>query len=319
MGWITLIIRCDNAKPKEKIVRPVQKKIIIVRVFGGLGNQLFAYAAARRLALVNDAELAIDDVSGFAYDQKYERQYQLDHFSIPCRKATACERLEPFCRVRRYVKRKRNQRLPLAQRAYIQQQRVEFDPRLLLVIPKGTVYLEGYWQSEGYFKDVAATIRQDLQIKPPTDATNLAMAARIRNCTAVAVHVRFFDEPRAPAGNNAPRDYYAHAVEEMDGLVPDAHYFVFSDQPEAGRALIPLPDERLTVVSYNQGDDLAYADLWLMTQCSHFVIANSTFSWWGAWLSDHEHKQVIAPGFALRGGKMHWGFEGLLPEEWIKL
>lgn len=293
-------------------------KKIVPRIFGGLGNQLFCYAAARGMALTNNAELIIDDVSGFARDHAYQRHYQLDHFNIPCRKATPFERLEPFSRVRRVLKRKWSQCIPFAERAYIQQQGIDFDPRLLAVKPRGTVYLEGYWQSEGYFKDVEATIRQDLQIKPPTDAANLAMAAQIRNCTAVAVHVRFFDEPRAQGINNAPGDYYARAVERMASIAPDAHYFVFSDQPEAARIRIPLPDERVTLVSHNRGDEHAYADLWLMTQCQHFIIANSTFSWWGAWLSDHAHKKVIAPGFEMRQGKMSWGFVGLLPRAWIR-
>ena len=292
---------------------------IIPRIFGGLGNQLFCYAAACRLALANNAELVLDDVSGFTYDDFYQRHYQLDHFSIPCRKATAAERLEPFSRVRRYLKRRWNQRLPFAQRAYLVQAGIDFDPCLLHFKPHGTVYLEGYWQSEDYFKDVEATIRQDLQIKPPTDAANLAMAEHIRNCTAVVVHVRFFDEPHASGINNAPSGYYTRAVEAMERLVPAAHYFIFSDQPEAARAHIPLPDARVTLVAHNQGDKHAYADLWLMTQCQHFITANSTFSWWGAWLAAHPGKQVIAPGFEMRQGKMWWGFKGLLPKEWIKL
>jgi len=119
--------------------------------------------------------------------------------------------------------------------------------------------------------------------------------------------------------NNAPGDYYARAVARMETLVPNAHYFVFSDQPVAARDRIPLPGDRVTLVAHNQGDENAYADLWLMTQCQHFIIANSTFSWWGAWLAEHAGKQVIAPGFEMQQGKMSWGFEGLLPEEWIKL
>jgi hypothetical protein len=292
---------------------------IIPRIFGGLGNQLFCYAAARRLALVNHAELVIDDISGFAFDTAYKRYYQLDHFNIPCRKATPIERMEPFSRVRRTLKRKWNLRRPFAERTYIQQEGVDFDPCLLHVIPKDTVYLEGYWQSENYFKDVSDTLRQDLQITPPTDTDNLAMSARIGECTAVAVHVRFFDEPYATGINNVPCDYYSRAVETMGRLVPDAHYFVFSDEPSAARARIPLPDGRITLVGHNQGDENAYADLWLMTQCQHLIIANSTFSWWGAWLSAHSGKKVIAPGFELRKGKVWWGFKGLLPSEWIRL
>lgn len=292
---------------------------IIPRLFGGLGNQLFIYAAARRLALVNNAELVLDDISGFTYDREYQRHYQLDHFNIPCRKATAVERFVPFSRLRRALKRKWNQRLPFEQRAYVVQEGIDYDPCLLNFKPQGTVYLEGYWQSENYFKDVEATIRQDLQIKPPTDAANLAMAEHLRSGTAVAVHVRFFNEPHAAAINNAPGDYYTRAVEAMERLAPAAHYFIFSDQPEAARARIPLPDARVTLVAHNRGDENAYADLWLMTQCQHFIIANSTFSWWGAWLAGRAGKQVIAPGFEMREGKMWWGFDGLLPNEWLKL
>lgn len=290
----------------------------IPRLFGGLGNQLFIYAASRRLALVNHAELVLDDVSGFVRDHDYQRHYQLDHFNIPCRKATAVERLEPFSRVRRYFKRKWNQRLPFEQRAYLVQEGIDYDPRLLQFKPKGTVYLEGYWQSENYFKDVAATIRQDLQIKPPTDAANLAMARQINSRTAVAVHVRFFDEPHSAAINNASGDYYTRAVAEMEQRLSHAHYFIFSDQPEAARARISLPDSRVTLVAHNQGDENAYADLWLMTQCQHFIIANSTFSWWGAWLSSNPRAIVISPGKYGEMGRS-WGFRGLIPNRWVNL
>ena len=292
---------------------------IIPRILGGLGNQLFCYAAARRLALAYGADLVLDDKSGFVRDHDYQREYQLDHFNIPCRKATAVERFEPFSRARRYLKRRLSLRVPFESRSYIQQECIDFDARLLHVQPRGTVYLEGYWQGEGYFKDVEDTIRADLQIRPPEDKPNLEMAARIRGRLTVAVHVRFFDAPAADGINNAPSDYYARAVAHMETLAPGAHYFLFSDQPNAARKRIPLTDDRVTLVSHNTGDENAYADLWLMTQCKHFIIANSTFSWWGAWLAPQPGKQVIAPGFEMRQGKMWWGFAGLLPKEWIKL
>jgi hypothetical protein len=292
---------------------------IIPRIHGGMGNQLFCYAAARRLALVNDAELVIDDKSGFLRDHCYQRDYQLDNFRIPCRKATASELLKPFPRVRRYLKRAANRRRSFHERTYIQQEGFDFDVRLLEFKPRGTVYLEGYWQSEDYFKDVESTIRQDLQIIPPTDPINVDMAASIRERVSVAVHVRFFDAP-GEGVNNAPADYYSRAVAKMENLASTGHYFVFSDQPDAARVLLPLPNDRVTSVSHNRGDANAYADLWLMTQSRHFIIANSTFSWWGAWLAEQaDGKIVIAPGFEMREGKMWWGFDRLLPERWIKV
>lgn len=294
---------------------------LIPRIYGGLGNQLFIYAAARRLALVNHSELVLDDVSGFAYDYIYHRHYQLDHFNIPCRKATATERIEPFSRLRRFIKRKWNQQLSFEQRAYLLQEGVDFDPRLLHFKPRGTVYMEGYWQSENYFKDVEETIREDLQIISPIDTTNLAMVEQIRASIAVAVHVRFFDKLQDGGINNASVDYYRRAIETMEGIVSDAHYFIFSDKPEVARAILPLPVNRVTLVAHNHGDVHAYADFWLMTQCQHFIIANSTFSWWGAWLAANLSKQVIAPGFEINGNTRvtAWGFRGLLPNEWIRL
>jgi hypothetical protein len=295
---------------------------VIPRICGGLGNQLFTYAAARRLALVNNAELVIDDVSGFRFDKQYKRHYQLDHFAISCRKATASERLEPFDRIRRNLLRRRNRRLQFGQREYLVQEGIDFDPRLLGLRVAKQLYLEGYWQSEGYFKDVETEIRQDLSIIPPTDLANLACAERIHQQPSVALHVRFFDEPGAVnnvAGNNAPGDYYTSAVQAIEAKVSRAHYFLFSDRPEAARSRIPLADDRITIVHHNQGDENAFADLWLMTQCQHFIIANSTFSWWGAWLSENQNKIVIAPGFEKRGGVSSWGFNGLLPDDWNKL
>ena len=295
------------------------KTLIIPRILGGLGNQLFSYSAARRLALKNDAELVLDDVSGFAYDSVYQRHYQLDHFNILCRKATAAERLEPFSRLRRVLKREWNQRRPFAQRSYLMQDDIDYDPRLIDFKPQGTVYLQGYWQSEGYFKDVETQIRNDLCIKPPEDELNLKISRLMRRCNAVAVHVRYFDQTEAHSVNNISNDYYARAIAVIEHIVPDAHFFIFSDQPNTARLRIPLPNERITVVSHNKGDENAYADLWLMTKCQHFVIANSTFSWWGAWLAANPEKVIIAPKLDKKTGMSFWGFNGLIPDSWMQL
>lgn len=297
-----------------------QKKAkVIARIFGGLGNQLFCYAAARRLALISDAELALDHKSGFAYDSQYKRRYQLDHFHIPCRKATAKERLEPLSRPRRWLMRRRNLSRPFSQRDYLRQEVLGFDARLMDVRPRGTLYLEGYWQSEKYFEDIEETVRSELRMLPPDDPTNFTMAKQISSTRSISVHVRFFDPVDQDRGNNAPAGYYTRAVNLMESLVPEGHYFLFSDQPAAARARFPLPDERVTLVNHNQTDSMAFADLWLMSQCQHHIIANSTFSWWGAWLASHSGKCVIAPGFEIHKGVTSWGIPGMLPDGWIKI
>jgi len=292
---------------------------VIVRIKGGLGNQLFCYAAARRLALVNDAELVIDDVTGFARDRRYRRRYCLDRFRIPARKATAWERMEPFERYRRGLAKCLAKRRPFDRRRYVEQEGIDFDERLLTYKVRGTVCLDGYWQSEGYFKDVEAIVRKDLEAVPPADRLNLDMARRICECNAVAVHVRWFEGPEATdCQHNIGAWYYGRAIEVLRARVPDAHFFLFSDDPQAAIRALHLPEDEATCVSHNKGDDNAHADLWLMTQCRHFIIANSTFSWWGAWLSPHARKVVVAPG-VVQSGISSWGFSGLIPNEWLQV
>lgn len=148
---------------------------------------------------------------------------------------------------------------------------------------------------------------------------NRTIAAQIAATNSVFLHVRFFDDS-AEAEGNASRNYYQRALAAMETRVPNAHYYLFSDKPEAALAKLDIEDDsRVTLVQHNRGDDAAYADLWLMTLCRHAIIANSTFSWWGAWLTETPGKVIIAPGFELRSGPAWWGFRGLLPDRWIKL
>jgi hypothetical protein len=290
---------------------------IIVRVKGGLGNQLFCYAAARRLALANGAELLIDHITGFERDRQYQRRYALDHFRIPVRQATASERMEPLARYRRGLAKFIAQRRPFPLRRYVEQEGIDFDPRLLAYRVQGTVYLDGLWQSEDYFKDVEQTIRADLRILPPEDPVNLAMAERIRNCCAVAVHVRWFDPPcNEVSEHNVSVSYYCRAIAEIERKVGNPHYFLFSDDPNAARSRLGFPEDRTTYVDHNRGDQNAYADLWLMSQCKHFIIANSTFSWWGAWLGKTPDTLVICPRQTSLSGMQGWGFSGLIPSAW---
>ncbi len=292
---------------------------MVACIKGGIGNQLFSYAAARSLALKNNADLVIDAENGFKNDHYYKRTYQLDNFLIACPKASYLERLQPFPRLRKKLYRTYNQFFGFGKGKYIEQVGVDYDPRFLEIKFDGMVYIEGYWQSEKYFKNVEAVIRNDLIIKAPKDLKNQSMAAQIRSVNAVAIHLRFFDLSGDDSGNNVSKEYYLNAIKLIEELESDVHYFLFSNEPDEILKVLDLKNDNFTIVNHNLGDDLAYADLWLMSLCRHFIIANSTFSWWGAWLGSFCEKKVIAPGLKKFKGKTWWGFNGLIPSNWIQI
>jgi hypothetical protein len=296
-------------------------KKLIVRIKGGLGNQLFCYAAARRLALVNGAELVIDDVTGFSRDSLYRRSYMLDNFLIPCRKATPSERMEPLERGRRAIAKLISRRRSFEKRRYIEQEGIDFDPRLLAFKVDGAVYIDGLWQSEQYFKDHESIIRSDLKMKNPEDEENSRLGELIESSESVAVHFRFFDSPDSTAQNyNIGEAYYLRAFRTISERVASPRFFVFSDQPKVANKICEQTLGSYVVVDINQksGDD--FNDFRLMSACKHFIIANSTYSWWGAWLGNHQHKLVIAPADTISStGITAWGFKGLLPEQWVRI
>jgi hypothetical protein len=299
---------------------------LVVRLKGGLGNQLFCYAAARRLAWANDAELVLDAVSGFTYDHLYRRTYALGVFGIPARLATPAEQMEPLGRVRRLIARKLSERRPLGQRRYIQQVGVDFDPGILdLRLQKGATYFDAFGQSERYFADIRALLQQDLVMAAPGDSANQDMARQIAASPSVALHVRWFDAGDAAHSSNMSLAYYAQAIPQLLAKMGNAHFFVFSDRPEQTEALLAplMQGQPCTVVRHNAASGNAEADFWLMRQCRHFIIGNSTFAWWAAWLGEQRHAgtQVLAPARNVdpEHSVTAWGFPYLLPERWTVL
>ena len=204
----------------------MKEKKIIARIRGGLGNQLFCYAAARRLAMFYDAKLVLDDTTGFVRDRLYNRKYMLNHFRIPVRTATPAERLEPFERFRRAALKWTARAQRYERRRYLEEESGEFDERLLKLRIHGTLYLDGLWQSEEYFKDIEPTIREDLSIIAPVDAASQQTAAAIRGCEAVALHVRWFDAPTSSATRNTGAGYYERAISLIERKVASPRYFV---------------------------------------------------------------------------------------------
>jgi hypothetical protein len=182
-----------------------------------------------------------------------------------------------------------------------------YSPGLLRSKIVADFYLDGYWQSDRYFKDIESVVRSEFQVRGDFLKPHLDWVGRIRGCNSVAIHVRRAEyAPKCPAG------YYHQAVDLIAGSGGGPHFFVFSDEPEWARTNLRL-GYALTFITPD-GPDTDVRDLLLMSMCSHFVIANSTFSWWAAWLGSNPDKRVIAP--------RHWWVrgngppKGLIPDSW---
>lgn len=292
------------------------RKVIAI-LWGGLGNQMFIYASTKRLAIINNAEHVIDTISGFSHDHLYRRKFEMANLKIESRQANYFERMEPFGRYRKVVLRKINKFKSFEKRTYISQIGVDYDQRLLDLRVNKDIYIEGYWQSENYFKDIEWQIKKEFQFKTPKDTLNIEMSQLIQSTNSVAVHVRFYEQTLRQSKINSPIEYYAKSIDAMECNFPGSHYFVFSDNHKLAREKIKLPSSRTTYVDINNHEN-SYADLWLMSLCKNFIIANSTFSWWGAWLSQNAKKYVIAPKIIIPSltSVASWNFEGQIPPTW---
>ena len=257
---------------------------IVLRLAGGLGNQLFQYAAASRLASANDVPLELDPYTGFAADS-YERSFRLAAFNIqnPILDPGECQVLAGAYVVSRKFRRYREQQLQKWAKR-------NFDPWFYGLKIRSTAVVEGWWQSDRYFFDIAPALRKELRLRLPLTANGQKVAERIAaSGVSISVHVRLMQQ-FSGGGNQVSKrkavvlspDYYREAVAFIKSVRGAATVFLFSDNPEAAKALqFPCPVE---IVSSESAPD--YEDLFLMSQCDHHVIANSTFSWWGAWLGD---------------------------------
>jgi hypothetical protein len=267
--------------------------LVIVKLIGGLGNQLFQYAAARRVACVNGVPLKLD-ISGF---EKYTlRRYSLHHFDI----AAHIARPDDIAQIKKrgpaaFALRFTEMIRPYHRRHLIIERTLDFDPGILRL--SGNVYLQGYWGSERYFKDIEPLIRKELAIRTAPSAPNAAMAERIGQVSAVSIHIRRGDKVSDPSARKyfpaLPLEYYRTAIDRVAQNIERPHFFVFSDNAEWARENLHSKHP-LTFVAHN-GPDQDFEDLRLMSLCQHHIIANSTFSWWGAWLGVNMDRIVIAP------------------------
>lgn len=276
-------------------------KAVISIVKGGLGNQLFVYAAGLAFALRTERELYLDNRRGYTHDN-YDRSYRLDRFRISAQLMPEDWRLAPTLKHPKHkLVRAMNKFLPKDWRSYLAQNSKLSSEQLTKLKPcRERVTLNGYWQDEGYFEDFAPRIRDELQPPVPEDDRNLELGRKFSEKNTVFVHARRVRYPTL-----LPIEYYRAAIADIRDHVKNPSFAVFSDDPEWARLNLDFGDSEVTWVEHNADDELA--DLWLMTCCRHAIIANSSFSWWGAWLGGPADGRVICspdhPDWMIRPAK----------------
>lgn len=292
--------------------------MVIVNIIGGLGNQMFQYAAGRALSLERGVSLRLD-ITDFT-------RYQL-HQGFQLKRVFNCiadiANKEDIHNILGWQSSLMARRLVLSKGlATFRRKEIVAEPQFnywpeIKNAPSQS-YLIGYWQSEKYFLNVAAQIREDFSFRLPMEKKNAELAQKISQVNAVSLHIRRGDYVSNPLTTTkhglCSLEYYQAAIQHMAVRILHPHFFVFSDD-------IAWVEENLKIdfphlhVHHNQEAE-SYNDMRLMSLCKHHILANSSFSWWGAWLNSNPDKIVIAP--------KRWFADqtdvcDLIPNQWIVL
>jgi hypothetical protein len=296
---------------------------IVAQLTGGLGNQMFQYAAGRSMALRCGVPLKLDlSEYRFHHPNDVVREYELQGFPLATTIADDADRarfgVKPGDRLRPRSVRWRKLLRKLARTNVwptYTEPHFHFDSVAMTLQPP--VYLKGFWQSERYFANCREAIRRDLTPIAALEPENAKYAAQIDAKNAVSLHVRRGDFANLAGSikfhGTCSLDYYHNAIERLQSKVEAPHFFVFSDDLQWAsdnvRSKFPM-----TFIDANP-PDRGYRDMQLMARCRHHILANSTFSWWGAWLNPSPGKVVIAPArwFNNGPGDLH----DLIPQGWL--
>jgi len=293
--------------------------MVVVNLKGGLGNQMFQYAFGFALAQKYGMPLKFD--LRHLRDQTPRknvvlRNYDLDVFSIQATQATAKDLrgvgLE-FDNLRLQRIWRRIYGLLPGQSRVLREKQFSFDERRLCV--GGNVYIDGYWQSEKYFKDVAMLVREKFIVTTPISDRSNRLVGQITSDESVCVNVRRGDFVNHPLHPACEREYFERAVVELTKRIGSAfRLFVFSDDLEWCRDNLRL-GRRQEFVGHEFAGPKYSTYFSLMSTCKHFIIPNSSFAWWAAWLAKNENKVVIGPRLWFLDPKLNTS--DVLPERWV--
>lgn len=292
--------------------------MVISNLIGGLGNQMFQYAVGRALSLERDVPLRLDisDFANYELHQGFELQRVFNCTADIANETDVRTKLgwQYMSSVRRVVSR--SSMAALRRKAFVIEPHFHYWHGIKNV--PSDCYLKGYWQSEQYFLEAATQIRREFSFKLPLEQKNTEIANQIQQTNAISLHVRRGDYvsnyKNIKTYELCSLDYYRSSIHYISERVQNPNFIIFSDDVAWAKKNLKI-DFPHQYIANNQGSE-SYNDMRLMSLCKHHIIANSTFSWWGAWLNSKTDKLVIAP--------KNWFFnqtnvKDLLPMSWLKL
>lgn len=291
--------------------------MIVVRLKGGLGNQMFQYALGRALALKHNVPLrfnieSYENTTARPFTNYTIRTYDLELFN--CEGALATRKDIPwlyrmygkgklaliFDAVRRRIFRHKAQELYFS----------DYNPAMLDLGPNA--YLDGFWQSPKYFNHIADIIRNDFTLKHDPSPEIMALAKKIKAEASVGIFIRRTDFIGNPDYEFVDEKYYLRGLQYIAAREKIETVYVFSDDIEWCRENVSFSHKTVFIDNTYAGERYT-GKLFLMTTCRHFIIPNSTFAWWGAWLSYTPGKIVIAPNYWFPGTDI----KDVIPSEWV--
>lgn len=273
--------------------------MIIINLIGGLGNQMFQYATAKVLAIEKQQQLYLNRQAFETYNL---HEYGLQHFSLEQK-----DYKQPF---------RIQQKLNEIFRNKIVHIEKDFNYNPLLNNLKGNlIFLEGYFQSEKYFIKYEKQIRDDFVIISPLKQKTLDTIDFMKLVNSVSIHIRRGDYLFNEIHNTDKEKYYNQAMKEVESKIANPVYFLFSDDMDWVKSNFK-PVYETHYIDFNNAHT-NYEDLKLMSSCKHNIIANSSFSWWGAWLNPNANKIVIAPQKWFNDKTLN--YQDVIPDTWIKL
>ncbi|MBD8348141.1 alpha-1,2-fucosyltransferase [Dysgonomonas sp. HGC4] len=283
-------------------------KMVQVSLYGGLGNQLFQYATAKNMARLNNAELYLC-LDWFNQDFKNttKRIFDLEYFNIKYKRTRS---LKP-----RILSK-------LWKPCYITEKSPFSYNQGLLNLRNRNIWLSGNWSFFSYFDDIKDQLREEMHPKT-VNAENKLVLQEIVNTNSVSVHIRRGDYSSSNLFCILDQAYYLEAISKVRECIDNPIFYIFSDDIDFVKK--SFQNENVRIIDINHGSD-SYMDLYLMSQCQHNIIANSTFSWWAAYLNANLDKMIIAPQKWYQEDNTYYienkdiASEGkFYPQEWIVL